>query len=92
MDYYTSNPYEQLLNENWILFSMEGCGHCVKQAQVLQQYFPTFVNRKIGSSQTPNGQFISGFPSWYNTKTGYIEAGYKNKDALIAMIEAHRYQ
>jgi hypothetical protein len=62
----------------WIVFTMKGCGWCDKQKADLAANYPTFAGIKDGGP-------VSGFPTWYNTKTYETVPGYQPPEKLAAM-------
>ncbi len=67
----------------WQLYMLKGCGYCTKQAAELKG-FNTFAEYERGNpvpivnnieGELYSRDKISGFPFWYNSKTGETKSG-----------------
>jgi hypothetical protein len=87
---YAADPREQLAKRltsgGWVLFSMPGCPHCVRQVDEFGE-FVRLLNvveaDSTGSNLPESVRSGKGFPCWYNTKTQTQIEGYQSPEQLI---------
>lgn len=71
----------QPMNEQLVLYVMDGCGACVKQKSELNPKFQNVV------TCTPDNCVVLHVPTWYNIKNKKIHVGYLSKDGIRAMLD-----
>jgi hypothetical protein len=84
----------RLAKHGWVLFVRDGCGYCTKQMHELDGHYSAVVEcapgGKLVKSDVPNPPFtcsqITGFPTWYSTKTKETKTGLQKKADLEKML------
>lgn len=66
----------------WKVVVSQTCPYCIKQKEILNQYFPTFNNFDY---TTP----MPSVPTWINTKTNDIKQGLQSYDTLLNMAKSN---
>jgi hypothetical protein len=90
----------RLERRGWLLYVRDGCGYCTKQLAMLGPGFrrhnvvecngpPPNAPAAHPASLVPSCQDprISGFPFWYNKKTGLMKTGLQSHHELERMAQ-----
>lgn len=85
----------KLAKHGWILYVRDGCGYCTKQLHELGGHYPKIVRCAPGgklvksdvSSPPLTCSQISGFPTWYSTKTKETKTGLQKTSDLEKMLK-----
>ena len=76
------NKLKSKLEENgWVLYTMKGCHHCVRQKQVID-----FPSTDVEDMSEDEKKMIKGFPTWFNVKTSELSPGFKSTTELSGWV------
>jgi hypothetical protein len=81
-----------LERNGWVVYYMSGCRFCTMQKDALGAPYANYIEveagRQVGGyTQAPPYPIeqITGYPFWYNSKTGETRNGYQDRAALRKM-------
>jgi hypothetical protein len=72
--------------KGWVVYFMQGCHYCSKQKRVLDRDFRKYIEcdangNQIGGINPPvpcGSPIITGYPFWFNTRTGESKPGFQS--------------
>jgi len=71
---------DKLTECGWEVYVTDTCPYCIKQKDILTQYFPKFD--KIYTDKPANA-----VPTWYNVNTKETKVGLQSYESLLSMIK-----